>query len=572
MVAEQYLQLRSDAERAFGRLLKLATELRRTSDTLEILHGLLGDIREPLLFVVVGEVKSGKSSLLNALFGQEFAKVDVLPATDKICIFRHGPVDRVVEVSPKLIERYLPIRFLHDFNVVDTPGTNTIVAEHQTITENFIPRADLILFVFSVVNPWTQSAWDFLKFIKQKWLKNVVFVLQQADLREPTEIEVIQRHLQDNAMQRLGFAPPIFSVSARKALLSHTSGVDKDRLWQESGFDALQKQIDRVVRESETRTVKLRSAVKTASVILGEVKQEIQGAIDVIARDENRLGRVDHVLAARKEQSSKHIERLVRGVEDACRRCANEGEESLRQRLSLWRTWQIIWRRSAWQRDFQLQMEMKLRQTIEPQVDQSIQMLETDLRGLWPQLNDMLQTLFARDVREQLPRHIPDFARQRRELLQSVQITLMERASSRRIEEKLTELFAETSSRLRVPAGVAAAGGLVAIITAMMSAAVADVTGILAASAAIAGTFIAINQRKKILGAYQEQMREKCTELAKAIEQQLRNSIDLFYAEIASAFHPVQAFCTAKRKQLEPDQQAVEELKQTFDSLGQKVA
>ncbi len=572
MVAEQYLQLRSDVEGALGRLLKLATELRRTSNTLEILHGLLGDIREPLLFVVVGEVKSGKSSLLNALFGQEFAKVDVLPATDKICIFRHGPVDRVVEVSPKLIERYLPIQFLHDFNVVDTPGTNTIVAEHQTITENFIPRADLILFVFSVVNPWTQSAWDFLKFIKQKWLKNVVFVLQQADLRDPTEIEIIQRHLQENATQRLGFVPPLFSISARKALLSHTSGVDKDRLWQESGFEALQKQIDRVVRESETRTVKLRSAVKTASVILGEVKEEILAAIDVIARDENRLGRVDHVLAARKEQSSKHIERLVRGVEDACRKCANDGEESLRQRLSLWRTWQIIWRRSAWQRDFQLQMEMKLRQTIEPQVDQAVQMLETDLRGLWPQLNDMLQTLFTRDVRDQLPRHIPDFARQRRELLQSVQMTLMERASSRRIEEKLTELFAETSSRLRVPAGVAAAGGLVAVITAMSSAAVADVTGILAASAAIAGTFIAINQRKKILGAYQEQMREKCTELTKAIERQLRSSIELFYAEIAAAFQPVQAFCTAKRKELEPAQQAVEELKQTFDSLGQKVA
>ena len=110
-----------------------------------------------------------------------------------------------------MIERYLPIPFLHDFNVVDTPGTNTMVAEHQTITENFVPRADLILFVFSVVNPWTQSAWEFLKFIQTKWLKNVVFVLQQADLREPTEIEVIQRHLQDNAIQRLGFAPPIFA-------------------------------------------------------------------------------------------------------------------------------------------------------------------------------------------------------------------------------------------------------------------------------------------------------------------------------------------------------------------------
>src|SRR4051812_21495619 len=259
MIADNYLQVRSDLETALGKLLRLTSEMRRGAATLDTIHGLLSDIREPLLFVVVGEVKSGKSSLLNALFGQEFAKVDVLPTTDKVCIFRHGPVDRTVDVSPNLIERYLPVRFLHDFNVVDTPGTNTIVAEHQTITENFIPRADLILFVFSVVNPWTQSAWDFLKFINKKWLKNVVFVLQQADLRDATEIEVIHRHVQDNAMQRLGFVPPIFAVSARKALLSTTTGVDKDRWWKESGFDALQSQIDQVVRESESRTVKLRS-------------------------------------------------------------------------------------------------------------------------------------------------------------------------------------------------------------------------------------------------------------------------------------------------------------------------
>src|SRR5882724_3261813 len=102
MIADQYLQLRSELETALAGLLKLASELRRNTATLDTIHGLLTDIREPLLFVVVGEVKSGKSSLLNALFGQEFAKVDVLPATDKIYIFRYGPEEKQVDVSPKL--------------------------------------------------------------------------------------------------------------------------------------------------------------------------------------------------------------------------------------------------------------------------------------------------------------------------------------------------------------------------------------------------------------------------------------------------------------------------------------
>src|SRR3954469_11527223 len=217
MIADTYLQLRAELETALAGLLKLSVEMGQDASRSDTVQGLLKDIREPLLFVVVGEVKAGKSSLLNALFGQEFAKVDVLPATDRVYIFRHGAAEKSVEVSPQLTERYLPIRFLHDFNVVDTPGTNTMVPEHQTITEGFVPRADVVLFVFSVTNPWSQSAWQLLDLVQKKWLKNVVFVLQQADLRNAPEIEVIHRHLQDTALRKLGFAPPIFPVSSRKA-------------------------------------------------------------------------------------------------------------------------------------------------------------------------------------------------------------------------------------------------------------------------------------------------------------------------------------------------------------------
>ena len=82
MIADHYLQLRGEVEAVLGDLLKFAAELRRPGPELDGLHGLLTNIREPLLFVVVGEVKAGKSSLINALFGQEIAKADVLPATD----------------------------------------------------------------------------------------------------------------------------------------------------------------------------------------------------------------------------------------------------------------------------------------------------------------------------------------------------------------------------------------------------------------------------------------------------------------------------------------------------------
>jgi len=567
MIADHYLQLRTELETALGALLKLSMELRREPGSLDTLHGLLTDIREPLLFVVVGEVKAGKSSLLNALFGEEFAKVDVLPATDRVYIFRYGDEEKSVEVSPQLTERYQPIGFLRDFNVVDTPGTNTMVPQHQTITESFIPRADLVLFVFSVTSPWTQSAWTLLDLVQKKWLKNVVFVVQQSDLREPSEIEIIQRHLADTALQKLGFTPPIFAVSARKALLAKTTGLDKERLWSESQFGPLEDQINQMVTEGGARMLKLQSTGRTADLLLGEVAQEVRGSFDVILRDEQHLTRVTTFLEARKEQTLRQIAGFLRGVQQACRDCAEHGTRMIEERLSFWKTWRLIWSREQWQHDFQNDVETKLRQTVQPQVENAVQLLETDLRGLWPQLQDMIEVQFASEGKTRLSKTMPDFARQRRELLQSIQLTLMERIAGKGVEEELARIFRESAAWLRLPAGVAAAGGVATILAAMISASAADVTGIVATSALVLGTFFAFGQRRKILRVYEKEMETKSAELIRAIEQQMEHAITLFYKEIASAFQPLAAFCTTERKRYEPLVSRVEDLKQIFARL-----
>jgi GTPase SAR1 family protein len=571
MIADNYLQLRTELESALAKLLRLSTEMRRDPATLDTLQGLLTDIREPLLFVVVGEVKAGKSSLLNALFGQEFAKVDVLPATDRVYIFRHGEEDKSIEISPQLTERYLPIPFLRDFNVVDTPGTNTMVAEHQTITEGFVPRADIVLFVFSVVNPWSQSAWELLNFVQKKWLKNVVFVLQQADLRANSEIEIIHRHLQDTATQRIGFAPPVFPVSARKALLARTTGIDKEELWRESGFGPLEEQINRMVTESGVRILKLQSTARTSGVILQEVADEIHGSVETIIRDEKHLGRVHDFLAARKETTLRQVAGFLRGVEQACRECARQGTRLLEEKLSFWRTWRLVWSREQWQHEFQTDVEAKLRQTVEPQVENAVQLLETDLRSLWPQLQDAIEANFASEGKNRVRKTIPDFARQRCELLQSIELTLVERVAGKAVEEQLARMFRETAAWLRLPVGVAAAGGIITVIVAMSSASVADVTGVLAASAAVVGTIVAFTQRRRILAAYEREMEKKREELIHAIEQQMKHAIDLFYKDIAGAFEPLAAFCTSERKRYEPLLEQTKSLQDLLRGVSQRL-
>lgn len=572
MIADLYLQFRNRTESAIGALLKLAADIQREPEMLDTLQNMLKDIREPLLFVVVGEVKAGKSTLLNALFGQEFCKVDVLPATDRIYIFKYGAREQTVDVSSQITERYQSIKFLQDFNIVDTPGTNTMVVEHQTITENFIPRADLVLFVFSVVNPWGGSAWDLLRFVNKRWLKNIVFVLQQADLREESEVEVIIQHLRETATQKLGFAPPIFAVSARKAFLARTSGADKERLWQESNFSSFEQHISQMVDKSGHGLPKLISVCQTASVILSDSARRVRNILDTILRDEEQLRRLEMIIAERKEQTLRQVDGFLRGIEQACRRCEDEGKELLERNLSFWRTWRLVFGKAEWQEKFQTDLEQKMRELIQPQVENALQLLETDLRSLWPQLLDTIESQFKGDSRLTFGQTIPDFARQRRELLQGIELTLVERIAGRDMEAQLERMFRETTTWLRLPAGVAAAGGIAAIIAALSSAAVADVTGIVAASAAVIGSLVAFGRRRKILSEYHRQMGAKREELVAAIDQQLRHGIALFYTEIGSVFQPLRAFCAAERRRYDPLLDRVRELEKTLAQLAAEMA
>jgi len=119
-------------------------------------ENLIQHLDELFLLVVVGEVKSGKSSFVNALFGQKICKEGVTPITDKIHILRYGEQENIREIEPFVLEHQYPFEPLKTLQMVDTPGTNSLILEHQQITERFLPRADIVFFITSF--DWTGSA------------------------------------------------------------------------------------------------------------------------------------------------------------------------------------------------------------------------------------------------------------------------------------------------------------------------------------------------------------------------------------------------------------------------------
>jgi small GTP-binding protein len=568
MVAEKYLELRSHLGTTLGSLVTLAHQIGAPADTLRNLQNLITNLGQPFLFVVVGEVKAGKSSLLNALFGREFCKVDVLPATDRIYEFKYGEKEYDVKISDYITTLYRPIDFLKNFNIVDTPGTNTIVANHQEITENFVPMADLIVFVFSVTNPWAATAWDFLRLIGQQWKKNIVFVVQQADLRDPHEVEIISRHLDQTVLQILGTSCPIFAVSAKKALLAKTSGnVDRDKLWSESHFGELEDWITETVCRSEERGGKLRSVAQTAQVLAGGLRARLQGSLDVLKSDLDKLASIRSTFDARKVQTQRQVGGFIREIEQAYDACRERGEKVLEERLTFGQTLKTIFSGARWEKDFQEKVESEVKKEVQAKIEHALSLLESDLRSMWQDLQDKVNVQFGSETKKQVRAVMPGFLTQRQEVLQRLQLTLIEQMSDARIKEQLQSLFGETTRWLRVPTSVAAAGGIATIIAALTHTALLDVTGTVAGLAALTGTLYAVWRRRKILRQYRDQMNEKRRDLTRAVESQLSHAIDAFYHEVGLTFSPLENFCESESKRHGPLREQIVSLDEEIGAI-----
>ncbi len=565
MVVEKYFETRSQLSHALSALVTLSQQTGEPDATIQNLQSLGANLNEPLLFVAVGEVKAGKSSLLNALFGQDFCKTDVLPATDKIYIFKYGDMERDVSVSENVADCYRPIEFLRNFNIVDTPGTNTIVASHQDITTSFVPLADLIVFVFSVVNPWAASAWDFLRLLGHSWKKNIVFVLQQADLRSPEEVRSIIQHLEQTILQILGSNRPIFAVSARQALQAKLEGKGKeDPLWRSSNFGALEDWISTTVTQSEERGGKLRSIAQTGQVVLQNVQSKIRGALDFLKSDEEKIASIRGTLNVRKEQTLRQVGGFIREMEMAYDACRERGEKLLEERLGIFQTFKMIFSGGRWEKDFQDKIESDVRTKVQAQIERALELLESDLRHIWQELQDKVQAQFDSDTKKQVRAAVPGFLSQRGVILQKIQLTLLEQTSDAKIKEQLQDWFGETARWLRVPAGVAAAGGIFTIIAALAHAAILDVTGTVAGLAAFTGTVYAVFRRRHILREYRLRMDEKRRELAEAVETQLRHAITAFYLEVGQTFAPLESFCQAEMERHLPLQERAAEIEKSL--------
>ncbi len=570
-IGDVYFDTRARLGSAITSLADLAGQIDVHPSRVSILQNLLANLKEPFLFVVVGEVNAGKSTLLNALFGADFCQVGVIPTTAKINLFRYGPERRDIPVSDTLIEFYRQDEFLKDFNIVDTPGTNSIADDHQEITERFIPMADLVIFSFSVTNPWAASAWNLLQKIHKRWFKNVTFALTQCDLRNEEEIEAIEDHLRVTAMQKLNAKFPVFTVCGKKAFLSKTTALDKERLWKESGFAPFENYISEVVNSPEIRLSKLGNASRSARVVLNEVQEEVGIGARILQADEELLSGLGNEVSKQRHRTLDKFTPLVKSLDNDFTEFCAAGSARLQDRMG---PGNGVFGKKDVRELIEEPMTDGMTRSVRYHADGAAKVVEDDLQHLWRQLAGKMQEHFNFKLRVGSVTGEPDWSAQKEN---------MRARFTGLIAEKMPEMQLETLLKGRLArrrfSGMffiflmfasVIAGGVLVMLGKIPEEQIGmfgfGVAGVVVALLLASG-FAARLTRKEAVRALNERFEEQRQIINDALAATLEEQIGGFFDDFLQLFEPLHDLCEEHRQQYQPHLTALDHLIQSFDEI-----
>ena len=562
MIADSYLQLRRELENAVTGLLRLAGEMHRTPPWLDMLQSFLVEIREPLTVLVLGEEGVGKSTLLNALFESEF------PSNTGVSIFRYEKEENVTEISPNVREFRLPLHFLRDFIVIDTPALSQLLTQDRQAISGWIGNADVIVLVFSVVQAWSQAAWQVFD-VPDIATRNFVFVVQQSDLREPRELEIIRHNLDDVATQKLGFTPPIYTVSARDVLLTAKSGAQNLRPHLVEQFHALLQQITLVVTQSGGRTHKLRPACQLAQVVLHDIASGIRSSVDAIAHDETRVARAQTLLQARKQHTTETVATLLDDIASLARQRQTQQLAITRRKLSPLRLWTLLRSPAGFVARSQAHAEAEQRNAIAQKIDNTTRTLETEVRGLWPQLHDLVDQQLVTSAKDKVP-PVSAVPRERHDLFSGIE-RMIEPTNHTEPAPITVAGFDPMLLWLRISTAVSAVAILAALTVLWLNATAARILGVVALVALATVVVLAMRHRARLLAAYKQRVESDAGELCRRIGTHLEGSLNSFYNSVAEAFRPLSEHCLGERQTWEPFLHRAEQLQRSLAEVASRL-
>ena len=525
---------------------------------------------ELFLLVIVGEFNSGKSAFINALVGSTVAPEGVTPTTAQINVLQYGDtVDRRVrEANLHVITA--PAEILREIHIVDTPGTNAIIREHETITAEFVPRSDLVLFVTSADRPFTETERAFLEQVRG-WGKKVVVVINKIDILEgERQVEEVRSFVADNARTLLGFNPEVFPVSARFALRAKQGD---PALWAASRFEALERYIRETLDSPGRVQLKLLNPLGVGAALTDRHTASVRERAALLREDFATLDEVDRQLALYQSDLMRDFEFRISDIDRILLEMEKRGHEFFDEHLRIGRVMDLL-NRSRMQQGFEQHVVADTPQQIERKVGELVDWLvDADLR----QWQDVTKHLAQR--RRQYEDRIvgeADSARfhyDRTRLIDSVGREAQKVIDTYDRRKEARELADSARNAVATAAAVSAGAiGLGAIVTIAATTAAADVTGIIMASVVAAiGFFILPAKREKA----KEEMRRKIgavrEKLSVALKDQFAKEIGKSGERIRDSIAPYSRFIRAEGEKLRTTELELKEIGAELASLRARI-
>ncbi len=602
VLTEQQGALWRDERRELERLVGVLGRWDATAEDMSILRQALAQLDELFLLVVAGEFNSGKSALINALLGERYLTEGVTPTTAEINILRYG------EKGKSWVERGIrvltyPAPFLREINLVDTPGTNAVLREHEEITREFVPRSDLVLFVTSADRPFTESERAFLSAIRA-WGKKIVIVVNKVDIFEAdSEQAQVLDFVRANARQLLGTSPELFALSARLALRAKTGarppapdpatpppadGADGNSAalvpaaplspmnaawWQASQFEPFERYIHETLNEQSRIRLKLLNPLGVGQKMANEYYGRMEDRRGLLRDDIQTIEAVERQLTLYREDMQAEFDRRFDRIDNTILEMRVRGEEFFDDQIRLRRVFDLLNSRRLGE-DFEQIVVADTPQIIETQVQELIDwMVERELkewRVIARELGRRQRTEFLGSAAAEAA---GGFEYNRRELLDSVGKAAQDivakydrEVESQTLVEGVQDALAQTAL-----AGVGAVS-LGVILHAILASAAADATGILAAGV-VGALGLAILPYKK--SQAKKDLREKTDELRarlrSSLETEFNEQIDRSVERLREAIGPYSRFIRGEHERLQSLQAEMDEITRTLNELRARI-
>lgn len=566
IVDQVLVQYQSDLNNLLNQLQNFAVEINNQQLQVTI-SNLRNNINEPFLFVVVGEVKAGKSSFINALLKADICKTAADPCTDVIQQIVYGEEKFEQPINQYLRKIGLPNEILKTLSIVDTPGTNTIVDNHQEITKEFIPNSDLIFFVFFAKNPYTRSAWELLDYVNTEWRKKVVFILQQSDLTKPEELAKNKEKLAELAQQKGLQSPVIFATSVELEVNGEP---------EHSGFTDVRNYIQQTLKDGGTKKLKLQGVAKTSEQILVLIRKDLLSLQQQLAKDQEIVSKIQAKLQQNKRQSSFELESLINRLLNKYDKITARVKQDFRQELSIFTlikgSFAVLFRTKksapSWMDELKQSCEAELKDSLGEISQDGIKHFVGGIRGLLQSLVDDLQGIKVNQISNSII--TVNTIESRQEIVEDVQQKVSSLLDDKSFLHSIESVNASVAPRFLGGGAATVAGTAIAALTEIV---LLDIIGTAFAGVGIifaGGTLIL--KKRKIINQFETKLDQEKARFESELSDKLNSKLDIIYEEIERNFVNIYDYVEGEERKVLPLLGSFQKIEQDAQEILGKVS